>query len=110
MNKKKIALLLLIDFSKAFDMVNHNILLQKLRHYGIRGIANDWFRSYLGNREQFVSISGHNSDKKKLKYSVPQGSILGPLLFIIYINDMPNIHNLAKFRQHFCLDIKTSHV
>ena len=75
-------------------MVNHDILLQKLKHYGIRGIANDWFRSYLGNREQYVSVGGHNSDKQKLKYSVPQG---GPLLFIIYINDMPNINKLAKF-------------
>lgn len=96
-NKKQIALLLLIDFSKAFDMVNHDILLQKLNHYGIRGIANDWFRSYLENREQYVSVGGQNSNKQKLKYSVPQGSILGPLLFIIYINDMPNINKLAKF-------------
>lgn len=97
LNKKQIAMLLLIDFSKAFDMVNHDILLHKLNHYGIRGIANDWFNSYLKNREQFVSISGRDSTKKKLKYSVPQGSILGPLLFIIYINDMPNINKIAKF-------------
>ena len=97
LNKKQIALLLLIDFSKAFDMVNHDILLYKLSHYGIRGIANEWFRSYLKDREQYVSICGQNSTKKKLKYSVPQGSILGPLLFIIYINDMPNINKLAKF-------------
>ena len=78
-------------------MVNHDILLYKLSHYGIRGIANEWFRSYLKDREQYVSICGQNSTKKKLKYSVPQGSILGPLLFIIYINDMPNINKLAKF-------------
>lgn len=97
LNKKQIALLLLIDFSKAFDMVNHDILLHKLSHYGIRGIANEWFKSYLRDREQFVSISGQHSTKQKLKYSVPQGSILGPLLFIIYINDMPNINALAKF-------------
>ena len=97
MNRKQIALLLLIDFSKAFDMVNHDILLHKLEHYGIRGIVNKWFRSYLADREQYVSVGGHNSDKCKLKYSVPQGSILGPLLFIIYINDMPNISKLAKF-------------
>ena len=97
MNKKQIAMLLLIDFSKAFDMVNHDILLYKMEHYGIRGIANKWFRSYLHDREQYVSVQGSYSDKQKLKYSVPQGSILGPLLFIIYINDMPNINQIAKF-------------
>ena len=97
LSKKQIALLLFIDFSKAFDMVDHDILLDKLEHYGIRGMANIWFRSYLSDRKQFVSITNETSCKLPLKYSVPQGSILGPLLFIIYINDIPNINKLAKF-------------
>ncbi len=97
LSKNKISLLLLIDFSKAFDMVEYPILLNKLYHYGIRGIALEWFRSYLHDREQFVSVNRAESAKTNIKYGVPQGSILGPLLFIIYINDMPNIFKLAKF-------------
>ena len=97
LSKRQVSLLLLIDFSKAFDMVEHKILLEKLEHYGIRGHALKWLESYLSNRKQFVSINGSESSMKIMEHGIPQGSILGPLLFIIYINDIPEVAHFAKF-------------
>ena len=92
-----------VDLEKAFDTVNHNILLKKLEHYGIRDVAKNWFCSYLSYRKQFVSLGGVSSNYLPISCGVPQGSILGPLLFIIYINDM---HNAIKFSKvhHFADD------
>ena len=74
---------IIVDFQKAFDTVDHDILLKKLEYYGVRGISNKWFASYLSNRKQFFSINGYKSNLADFKCGVPQGTILGPLLFLI---------------------------
>lgn len=94
---KKIVIGLFVDFSKAFDLVNHEVLLGKLDIYGIRGCGLNLLRSYLSHRRQVVQINNSRSQVLPLHCGVPQGSILGPLLFNIYINDIVNINNNAMF-------------
>ena len=97
-----------VDLQKAFDNVDHKTLLQKLEYYGIRGVCNNWFKSYLSDRKQFVSINGYNSDLMPVDCGVPQGSVLGPLLFLIYINDLHKAIQYCKVH-HFADDKKIFH-
>ena len=90
MNRKEHTIGVFIDLSKAFDTVDHCILLEKLTLYGIRGNELSWFQSYLKDRKQYTSVGDTFSSVLTIQCGVPQGSILGPLLFILYVNDMPS--------------------
>ena len=91
LDNKDWVMLISIDFRKAFEVINHNILLEKLNYIGIRGMMNKWFQSYLSNRRHQTLVNTKLSQSLQMKSGVPQGSSLGPLLFLIYINDLQNI-------------------
>lgn len=94
---KQLALGVYVDFTKAFDYLNHALLLQKMERYGFRGKTLQLLKSYLGSRKQFVCVNGHSSERKQILSGVPQGSILGPFLFNVYVNDIMNTDKKTKF-------------
>ena len=97
LDNKKATIGVFIDLKKAFDTIDHTLLIRKLDHYGIHGLSNNWVKSYLEGREQFVQVDEYRSNVSEILCGVPQGSVLGPKLFILYINNICNVSKLLKF-------------
>ena len=96
MDKKQLNLSIFLDLKKAFDTVDHRILIKKLGAYGIRGISGEWLTSFLTSRKQFFSVNGQKSEGRFVTCGIPQGSCLGPLLFIIYLNDFEKCLDFSR--------------
>ena len=107
LNDNEFAIGVFVDMKKVFDTVDHEIPIRRLEHYGVRDAAKDWFCLYLANRKQFVSLNNHNSTIQKILARVPQGSVLGTLLFLIYIN---NLHNRIKYSRTYHFEDDTNFV
>ena len=105
LDKRHVSLLALLDLSSAFDTIHHSILLNRLSHlYGISGTCLSWFRSYLSNRRQSVAIANRISSTKEFHYGVPQGSVLGPILFVLYIQPLSNLIKRHSLSVHLFAD------
>ena len=108
LDEVNIAYGIFVDLQKAFDTVEHDILSSKLEHYGVLGLANEWFKSYLSNRKQYVSINGYDDNLADVKFGVSQGSVLGPLLSLIYFNDLNQSLKFCRVH-HFADDTNLLH-
>ena len=97
LNNGDYCVVVFLDIKKAFDNCSHSILLKKLKNMGVKGKALKWFKSYLADRQQRVDIDGDLSEPREINISVLQGSILGPILFLCYINDLPSSSKLLTF-------------
>ena len=102
MDKQMHTGMILVDLQKAFDTLDHGVLLEKMKYFGFRASVIKWFESYLSNRKFLVCIDNVFSEAGTLKYGVPQGSILGLLLFLLYVNDLPQ--SLSDADSHLCAD------